>query len=375
METSLFQTLTFGFPNSQDQLQFYLIPFIIAFFLLAFSLLILFKKRKKNLYYAFSLAAFSAKIGKNKLKLVEAQLRVVRFLCLLVLSFAFSAPALLTPENSSERMHRREFPPASGSALFLLLDGSLSMGETVKIEGSKMSKIDYLKEVSVDFIRQVDQGSPPQTKDLIGLMEFGRFAYVVVPPTFEHDILIEAIRKLKLLPGAEGEGSSLSYAVYKASHLFHFLQEKTRHDPNFKLKSSALILVTDGVETLNPADVNKPYVSISMDQAAKYAADNGIRLYLLIIFPGLRSSEWTPQRKNLEHAAQLTQGGLYILDRPEDLVPALQRIESLEKSLLGARKPAAVFQTIPLWPYFLWAGFILFLFYLYLVYFQYRTAP
>jgi Ca-activated chloride channel family protein len=369
------ETFVTDLPFTADRLQFALLPSLFTLFFIPFSLFIFLKKRPGGSFYTFSLADFSTTLTQDKLFQIEDRLSFLHLLTLVILSIGFACPALLTQETLKEVLEQRELPPKEGSALFLLLDQSGSMGRQVAIDPVKKERlIDYLKELSKDFIHSLDKDNPPERKDLIGLMGFARYAYVIIPPTFEHDILDQAIDRFDVLTSKEGEGTSLSYAIYKTAHLIQFLQQQTKNT-DYHLENAAIVLITDGVETINPEDVNKQYVSISMDAASAYAASQHIPLYLLIIYPELKLDSYAPQRKSLQKAADMTKGGLYILDQPKDVASALQHIAQLKKAQLGFQAPSPAVKSTPLWPYFLWSGLALFLFYVYLQFYIYRIAP
>lgn len=363
MESTLLKTVTF------NEIRLYLWPAVALLFFIPFAIYYFLKFKPRRPFYPFSMADYSLKFTKDKLFQIEDRLSFLRLLMVILLALTLPAPALLKHEET--RYHRKELPPKEGSVLFLLLDQSGSMGRM--IGNSRM--IDKLKALTIDFIERLDEDLPPQRKDLIGLMGFARVSYVIVPPTFEHDILIDALDRFDVVPSKEGEGSSLSYAIYKTAHLIQFLQEKAKEDTHFNLDSSAILLVTDGVEVISPEDVNKPYISISMDAASNYAAKYHIPLYLVVIFPQLNEEIYAPQKKSLQNAAKRTGGELFILNSANELSGVLKQIEDLKRVSLGTQGHSASMVEYPLWPYLLWTTFFLLLLYLYLEYHLYRMAP
>lgn len=369
METTLLKSIIVDLPFTDNQLRLYLFPLLLAISFIPLSILVFLKYKRRRPFYPFSMADYSLKFTKDKLFQIEDRMSCLRLITLVVLALSFPAPAWIS-YGEHRLAHKSELPPKEGSALFIVLDQSKSMGRQV----GSTRLIDQVKAFTTNFIQSLDKNDNPERKDLIGLMGFARYAYVVVPPTFEHDILIDAIHQFDVISSKEGEGTSISYALYKTSHLIHFLQESAKKT-HFNLDSSAILLITDGVEMISPDDVNKPYISISMEESAAYAAKHHIPLYLAVIFPQLNDAVYAPQKKSLQSAARLTRGELFVLNNVNEVDGVLKRIESLKKAPIAPADASTHQNEYPVWPYLLWAGFILFLFYVYLEYYHYRMAP
>lgn len=363
MEPTILKTVTWGLPLTTDQVRFYLYPSLLLLLLIPIAIFYFLRHKRSRPFYPFSMADYSLKFTKDKLFQIEDRLSFVRLFTIILLLLTLPCPTLLTPSESS-LFQNKELPPTEGSLLFIILDQS----------GSMEGKMGTLKDLTANFIKALDKDQPPQRKDLIGLMGFARYAWVLMPPTFEHDILLNTIRNFNVLNSKEGEGSSISYAIYKTAHLIQFLQESAQK-AHFNLDSSAILLVTDGVEVISPEDVNKPYIAIPMDTAAAYAAKYHIPLYLTIIFPELNEPQYAPQKKSLEMAARKTGGELFILNSASELGGVLKKIEELKKVALAPGQAAAHLIEYPLWPPLLWIAFGLLLIYLYMEYSYYRMAP
>ena len=363
MDSPLLKTVTWDLPFTSDQVTFYLFPALLLLPLVPLAIFYFLRRKREVPFYPFSMADYTLRFTKDKLFQIEDRLSFLRLFTIILLLLSLPCPTLISP-SESPLYHKRELPPTEGSALFIILDQS----------GSMATKMETLKELTSNFIEALDKDQPPQRKDLIGLMGFARHAWVVMPPTFEHDLLIEAIDRFNVLNTSEGEGSSISYAIYKTALLIHTLQEKTK-DTHFHLDSSAIILVTDGVEVISPKDVNDPYITIPMDKAAAYAAKYQIPLYLTIIFPDLNEPQYAPQKKSLESAARRTGGELFILNSAQEYGGVLKKIESLKKVALAPNVATSHLNASPLWPPLLWIAFGLLLFYIYLEYGYYRMAP
>lgn len=355
------ETITVPLPFSADSIRLYLYPLLFLIAFIPFAILYFLKHKEKHPFYTFSAADYALSFTQDRLFEVEDKCSFFRLLTLTTLALSLPNPTLLTPADHPS-LPTHELPPKRGSALFILLDQSASM----------LKRMDYVKQFTSQFIHALDETQNPQTKDLIGLAGFARYPYVIVPPTFEHDLLLNALDHFGVITSKEGEGTSISYSIYKTAHLLHFLEEKAKKS-DFHLENSAILLVTDGVEVISPEDVDKPYLSISMEEASSYAAKYHIPLYLAVIFPELQEEKYAPQKWSLERAAKKTDGELFILNQTSDLKGVLDKIASMQRGVIGAK--VTHIQEIPLWPTILFIGFVFLLLFIFAKYLFYRMAP
>lgn len=153
-----------------------------------------------------------------------------------------------------------------GIDIVLVLDLSGSMkaimddAKTGPVKGSKRAnRLDVAKGVLADFVQR-------RKDDRIGVIVFGRAAYVLSPPTLDHSILLSLIAGMELNlidPGGTAIGDALGTAVAR-------LRRATG-------RSKIVILVTDG-------DSNAG--SVSPDTATELAAAQSVVVHTVQIGSG-----------------------------------------------------------------------------------------
>ena len=235
--------------------------------------------------------------------------------------------------------------PTRGIAAYLVLDQSGSMEEEVIVQSvdgrrSRMTRLAVLKQTTREFI----QGNPRlglsgRSSDMLGLVGFARVAQVQVPLTLDHDTLLMRLSELQTVKRREQDGTAIGYAIAKTANLIvatrHFAEDlKAEGAPSYDIESTVIILVTDGLQTTHPDDRGHPLRTISVTEAARYAMDNGIRLYIVNVEPALAHFRFNAQRSQLEEAAEMTGGKFYLLDQGHSLLSIYQEIDQLERSVL-----------------------------------------
>jgi Ca-activated chloride channel family protein len=144
--------------------------------------------------------------------------------------------------------------PVSGRDLMLAVDLSGSMGvEDFRLNGHDVDRLTATKAIVGNFIER-------RKGDRIGLILFGRNAYVQAPLTFDratvHQLLDEAVIGLAGRETAIGDAIGLA-----VKHL--------RHD---HVKDKVLVLVTDGANTAG---------EVTPIRAAQLAASAGLKIYTI----------------------------------------------------------------------------------------------
>jgi len=246
------------------------------------------------------------------------------------------------PANSTNRE-----PPTEGIAIYLILDQSGSMKEEVPVQlpsgAIQMeSKIDLLKQVTKEFIvGDPSLGLDGRPNDLIGLIFFARAARVMVPLTLDHDAVLEQLAKFQPIQDPTQDGTSIGYAIFKTANLIaatrHYAEELIKKgEPAYTIKNSIMILITDGLQSPSPLDQGKRLRNMDIPEAAAYAKEKGIHLYIVNIEPGLSTEEFAPFRHIMEKAAQSTGGKFYLVSGGTNLEDIYRDIDSLEKSKIPA---------------------------------------
>lgn len=262
---------------------------------------------------------------------------------------------ITSPENN---------PPEQGIAIYLIADESGSMMEEVSAKGlrnrnAKIAKIDLLKQVTAPFIES-------RKNDLIGLIAFARTADVRTPLTLEHQDVIKEISLLQPSIDESEGGTAMGYAVYKTVNLIlatkHFANDLIKQGkPAYDIENAIIVLVTDGVQNVNPADVNDPFRSMDISEAAIFAKKNDVRLYIINVDPSILTSKFTPERNLINKVTALTGGHFYIVDNSNSLAEVYADINKIEKSEiqdlnLSKDKLPAIYQRVSFYPFFIAIG-------------------
>ena len=222
-----------------------------------------------------------------------------------------------------------------GIAIYLIADESGSMMGDVNAKDatgnySKMTKIDLLKKVTVPFIKN-------RPDDLIGLVSFARTADVRSPLTLDHQTVIDEI--LTLAPSIDEEqgGTAIGFAVFKTVNLIvatkHFANDLIKEGkPAYEIKNAIIVLVTDGVQNVNPRDINDKFRSMDVTEGALYAKENNVRFYAINIDPSILTSKFTPERNLMQRVTSSTGGHFYVVDNSTSLSKIYDEIDKIEKS-------------------------------------------
>lgn len=329
--------------------------------LLLVGLFLLFKKyfrTEKEPYLFFSYTDPFEKISSFRTKYAE----LPRFLGYFSIGFfllAFTDPHYFAQKSSGETEHSEKIYPTEGIALYFILDRSGSMREEVPMEGGTLSKLDLMKKVTREFI----SGRPD---DLIGIISFARGATVVSPLTLDHEVLLKRLAEIGFTKDKDQDGTAMGYAIYKTANLIaatkHFAESlPPNQKPAYEIKSSVMILITDGFPDPNPLDKGKRLRNLDADEAARFAKENGIRLYIINVDPRFSSQEFDPQRHLLERSAEMTGGKFFLADSSYSLRQIFSDIDQMEKSILPASQEggeAKVSVRISFYPYLFAIGLV-----------------
>lgn len=254
---------------------------------------------------------------------------------LFILSLLFLAIASIDPHIFTEREgDDRKTPPTpvEGIGIYLVLDKSGSMAQEVTTSGKSITKLELMKQVTEKFINE-------RPTDLIGLVAFARQADVLAPLTLDHASVEEALEGIEQIPNKDMDGTAIGYAIYKTASLIDatntFTTEKKENTRSaYEIKNNVIILVTDGLQDPNPLDQGNRLRTISLEEAAKYAEEKGIKLYIINVEPKIATERYAAQRRQLERITQLTGGRFYMVDSAKGLENVYKDINQLEKSLL-----------------------------------------
>ena len=286
---------------------------------------------------------------------------------LFYLSLACFLVALANPHFYSEKeslgVIDPQRNPTEGIAIYLALDQSGSMSE--KVNRAK-TKIDLVKSVSSEFVKQ-------RPDDLIGLIFFARTAQVVAPLTLDHQAILKELSTLNYVQNSEDDGTAIGYAIFKAANLIaatkHYAQDLAeRGKLAYEIKNAILVVVTDGLQDPSAKDEGNRLRFMSLDEAAQFAKEQGVKVYLINVDPQFNSAQYEPHRKLYKRITELTGGRFYLLDATTSLDHVFDDINKLEKSKivdpllnqgLSKEEQPNRYRLITLYPYLLGLGLFL----------------
>jgi Ca-activated chloride channel homolog len=292
-------------------------PWLLAFALLA-PLVYLLAARLPSVVTVSTLSHFDRAPRSLRARLAKLPALLLA-LATVVLSVALAGPR--TGDTSSHV--KRE-----GIAIVMAVDRSGSMNARDFVAGdASVSRFDAVKNVFHDFVEGGEAGKG-RPDDLVGLVVFGTYADGVCPLTLDHANLLAILDDTEIALEATEASTALGEGLGLAV-------ERLREHP---AKSKVVILLTDGVSNAGEIDPM---------QAAKLAADNGIKVYT--IAAGTRGMAPIPvqgpdgreylrrvyvdmDEETMKQIAQAT-GGRYFHARNKDgLVEVYREIDKLERT-------------------------------------------
>lgn len=276
------------------------------------------------------------------------------WLSLAAFLFAYINPHLFIEKPLKGGDHLPPRYPSEGIAIYLVLDQSGSMAEKVMARDSSggrihLSKIDLVKMMSKKFILGDSQmGLEGRPNDMIGLVFFARAARVISPLTLDHEQLLQALNKFTVIGNKDQDGTSIGYALFKTVNLLvatrHFNQELIdKGEPSYTINSSVIILLTDGLQDPNPLDKGKRLRNMDVPEAAAFAKEQNIKLYIANVDPEMSTEKYLPYKHIMQRAAESTGGKFFMVDDATSLSQIYQEIDKLEKSVFP--NPAQILES------------------------------
>lgn len=245
------------------------------------------------------------------------------------LALAFFIIALAQPRF----VHSETKVSASGIDIVVALDMSGSMAaedDGFVLNGQQSSRFLIAKDTLKKFINK-------RPNDRLGLVIFAAHAYVVVPPTLDHDFLLSNLDRMQLqMEGFDNRSTAIGSALTTALNRLRDL----------KSKSKIVILMTDGE---NNAGKVPPLTAAEAAQAL------GIKVYTIgvgtrgiarmftgqVDFSGKKIYERIPvdvDEDTLRKIAEMTKGKYYRADSSDTLEKIYADIDRLEKTDAEVKK-------------------------------------
>lgn len=315
----------------------YQFQFRNPWFLLAFVLFIplLVRDLQKRKIKGIKVPSISGMKGTDSLNLAFSFLKLTKYLILSCLIIAFARPqSFMVDENRNEN---------KGIDIMLAVDISYSM----LAQDLQPDRLTALEKIAQQFVQD-------RPNDRIGLVAYAGEGFLKVPLTTDHEAVMDQLRQLNPneLAGGTAIGDGLAIAV--------------NHIKDSKAKSKIIILMTDGVQTID--------TSLNPVTAAKIAADNHVKVYTIGIgsngmapMPTYRdffgNIVFTDQKVEIDEAvlqqiAKITGGEYFRATSTEKLQDIYDQINQMEKSDVKAH---ISYNYIEYFRPFLWAALIILL--------------
>ncbi|MGA2071618.1 MAG: VWA domain-containing protein [Sedimentisphaerales bacterium] len=270
---------------------------------------------------------------------------VARLVCLALLIIALARPrkGAVLSEISTE-----------GVAIEIVVDHSGSMRTEMDYYGQKLNRLETLKKVLSDFIMG-KEGLAGRHGDLLGLITFAGYPDTVCPLVLSHNVLLEFLKNTDIVRLRSEDGTAIGDAVALAAARLQKAEQEiqqrnkklnkagiltTAEKPDFKIKSKAIILLTDGQNNRGQ------YTPM---QAAEMAKKWGVKIYTVGIGSGqafatvqtMMGTFKMPVEQDLDEpllkAIAETTGGFYgRADDADALHKIIEKIDKLEKTEVKA---------------------------------------
>jgi Ca-activated chloride channel family protein len=260
----------------------------------------------------------------------------VRLICIALLIVALARPRKGTKiENIS----------TEGAAMVITVDHSGSMGEPMNYHGQELSRLEVVKRVVADFTKGDGKDYKGRIGDMIGLVTYARFADTQCPLVRGNSIIADFLKSVHIVDQRQEDGTAIGDGITLAAARLQkcekqIMDENAKlksgsdkrkdEEPNFKIKSKVIILLTDGMNNTG---------QYSPIESAKLAAQWGIKIYTIGIGSeqqnngGFFNMMMPSLDENLlKNIANIT-GGFYArADNADELRDIYKKIDKLEKT-------------------------------------------
>jgi len=248
----------------------------------------------------------------------------IRWLAIALLIIALAQPQRRLSETT---IH------SSGVDIVVALDMSGSMNaedEGFELNGEQSTRFLIARDVLKKFINK-------RPFDRIGLVIFGAQAYVVVPPTLDHDFLTSNLERMEIgMPGFDESRTAIGSAIATSLNRLRDL----------KSKSKIVVLMTDGGNNSG---------SVPPLTASEAAQALGIKIYTIGVGTRGQSKIWTGQydfsgrkikqtiqadldEETLGKIAEMTHAKYYSADSTDTLKKIYADIDRLERTDVEVKK-------------------------------------
>jgi len=245
--------------------------------------------------------SLTSKIKSNKLAKSDYSLKIlksIRYFSLFLILFSVARPQF---DRSTTTIL------SSGTDIVLAIDisGSMLAEDMTEDPRNPLTRLDVVKSVILDFI-------DVRKHDRIGIAAFSENPWLGSPITLDKNYLKDTINDA-LIVDPYDKGTSIVEGITQGTNMLCDLKSKTK----------IIILLTDGVDSVNPI--------ISPLEAAKSAFEEfGIKIYTIAI--GKKGSKEPVDKETLKKIAELTDAKFYEAENKEKLKSIYDEIDQLEKT-------------------------------------------
>ena len=256
--------------------------------------------------------------------------------------------ALARPQRVEQRRDIR----SEGYDIMLCLDLSGSMTwEDHDQPGTGPSRIDTIKPIVQEFIRN-------RPYDRIGMVVFGRQAYTLAPPTFDHEWILRQYSRLKI-GTVDPDGTTIGDGLGMA--LNRLAQQQDRKEG--EKRGQFIVLLTDGGESMVDSPSGpRPLSVLPPREAAQIAKAREVPIYCIGVgkegyvwapyYDGDRIVTYSRQVSDLDpdllrEIAQQTHGGYFRAEERDTLQAAFKAIDQNKKIDLKARHYVVTTELFP----------------------------
>ncbi|MGB2650723.1 MAG: VWA domain-containing protein [Candidatus Omnitrophota bacterium] len=318
-------------------------PFILSLLLVYFFVLFITREKCRDRGFIFPTDELIKGFrGNLKLWLIR-KVPYLRLLCVILVIVA-----LARPQTTREAALKKE-----GIGIILAIDCSSTMvADDIKLgledmvkkdmlgKSRDITRIDAVKEVAADFINS-------RKDDIIGIVAFAADAFIVCPPTFDHEWLIQSLKRVKI--GLIKDGTAIGSGILSSLNSLK----------DVKARSKAIVLLTDGINNFG---------RISPLVAAKAARALGIKIYAIGVVSkseGLQEADDGSGRKvykevqiqvdeeELKKISKLTDGEYFRATDMSTLRESYKEIDRLEKASIEQK---SFEEYVDVFQYFLFAA-------------------
>ncbi len=229
-----------------------------------------------------------------------------RWIAWIIIVLALAKPMVLGPPQL-----RQEF----GRDVMVAVDLSGSMAEQdfTAQDGSKITRLDAVKQVLADFSAQ-------RKGDRLGLILFGDAAFIQTPFTADQQAWLTLLQQTEV--AMAGQSTHLGDAIGLAIKVFSQTQDAAAQQ-----REQVVIVLTDGNDTgsfVQPMD------------AAKVAASKGVRIHVIAMGDPATVGEQALDMDTIKAIAQLSGGQAFQALNRADLAAASEAINKLEPQLYNS---------------------------------------